>query len=926
MVFKGDEEETTIKEIQILHLEDEARDAELIQKILDSSGISCQITLVQSASEFSEALSDKEYELILADYNLPSYDGLSALHFSRENYPDIPFIFVSGMMGEDAAIAGLTQGAIDYVLKNNLKRLATAVQRALKEADNQRKRKQAEDALRKRNMLLERIFSATEFMLAYLDADFNFIRVNRAYAEISEGRSPEFFEGKNHFGLYPDPENETIFRQVVDTGEPYVAYAKPFEYANHPERGTSYWNWGLQPVKDESGGVKGLVLSLIDVTKREQAYITLRQREEQLRLQGAALEAAANGFMITDRDGKIIWANPAFTRLSGYSMEEVIGQMPSLLKSGEQTSGAYKNLWDTIISGEIWHGELVNRHKDGHLYTEETTIAPLRSADGEISHFIAVKQDITARKQNEHEREVIIAVSAALRQATTRTEIINMILDQVLDLFDADGTVLVLPDAQDEGFIIEMGRGSVGEKMIGVKIPLGKGVSNWVVANKKPYLNNHIDQDSLFYLPELLGDSRCLVSVPLITHEQAIGVMGIIRKVDFVEQDLRLLTAIADIAASAIHRITLYEQTEQQLKRLIALHQIDLAITTNTDLNITLDVILKSVKEELGVDAASILLLDPVTQILSYAAGIGFRTDNIERSRVKIGRRSCAARAAREERTSSVLNLGQEREKLDHRFAFLSGEDFMSHYATPLMVKGKVKGVLEIFHRGAIKPEYSWLDYLETLATQSAIAIENASLFENLQRSNRELVLAYDATIEGWSRALDLRDRETEGHSQRVAEIALALADKMGMSAEEKLDLRRGALLHDIGKMGVPDDILLKSGSLTDADWEIMRQHPVFAYQMLSPIAYLKRALDIPYCHHEKWDGSGYPRGLKGEEIPLAARIFAVIDVFDGLTSDRPYRMAYSEEDAYCYIEEQAGKYFDPQVVKIFLEGKKSNS
>jgi HD-GYP domain-containing protein (c-di-GMP phosphodiesterase class II) len=238
------------------------------------------------------------------------------------------------------------------------------------------------------------------------------------------------------------------------------------------------------------------------------------------------------------------------------------------------------------------------------------------------------------------------------------------------------------------------------------------------------------------------------------------------------------------------------------------------------------------------------------------------------------------------------------------------------------MFKGQVKGVLELFHREQLEPEQEWMNYFETLATQAAIAIESASLFENLQRSNTELMLAYDATIEGWSRALDLRDRETEGHTQRVTEMVLELAEKMDMRDTEKLDLRRGALLHDIGKMGVPDSILFKSGPLSESEWEVMQQHPFYAYRMLSPITYLKRALEIPYCHHEKWNGSGYPRGLKGEEIPLSARMFAIVDVFDALTSVRPYRAAWTPEAVYRYIQEESGKHFDPRVVKIFLENK----
>jgi putative nucleotidyltransferase with HDIG domain len=179
---------------------------------------------------------------------------------------------------------------------------------------------------------------------------------------------------------------------------------------------------------------------------------------------------------------------------------------------------------------------------------------------------------------------------------------------------------------------------------------------------------------------------------------------------------------------------------------------------------------------------------------------------------------------------------------------------------------------------------------------------------------------AYDTTIEGWSRVLDLRDKETEGHSRRVTELTLGLARAMGMSEDELVHVRRGALLHDIGKMGVPDAILLKPGPLDDEEWAIMCRHPVYAYQMLLPIAYLQEALDIPYCHHEKWDGSGYPRGLMGEQIPLAARIFAVVDVWDAMRSDRPYRTGWSAAETREHIRALAGTHFDPEVVRIFLE------
>jgi PAS domain S-box-containing protein/putative nucleotidyltransferase with HDIG domain len=207
-----------------------------------------------------------------------------------------------------------------------------------------------------------------------------------------------------------------------------------------------------------------------------------------------------------------------------------------------------------------------------------------------------------------------------------------------------------------------------------------------------------------------------------------------------------------------------------------------------------------------------------------------------------------------------------------------------------------------------------------SIGDQAAIAIDNSRLFNDLERSNVELSHAYDATIAGWSAALDLRDKETEGHTLRVTEMSHQLAKRMGFSEQELVQVRRGALLHDIGKMGVPDRILHKPGPLTDEEWVIMRMHPSHAFQMLKPITYLRLALDIPYCHHEKWDGTGYPARLKGGQIPLAARIFAIIDVYDALTSDRPYRKSWSHEITMKHIRELSGSHFDPQVVDAFWQ------
>lgn len=358
------------------------------------------------------------------------------------------------------------------------------------------------------------------------------------------------------------------------------------------------------------------------------------------------------------------------------------------------------------------------------------------------------------------------------------------------------------------------------------------------------------------------------------------------------------------------------DQAQLHLDRLTALRDIDMAITGSRDLRLTLKIILEQVTKQLTVDAALVLLLDYHSLVMGYASGIGFQTSALQHTRLRIGE-GHAGRAALEHRIIKS-NLPDEAGFLE-RSPLLGKEGFKTYYAVPLIAKGHVKGVLEIFHRTAMTVEQEWLDFLEALATQAAIAIDNASLFSDLERSNIDLTLAYDTTLEGWSRALDMRDSKTEGHSQRVTELTIRLAKVLGVPDSEIPHIRRGALLHDIGKMGIPDAILLKPDCLTDKESEIMRKHPVYAHELLMRISFLRLAIYIPYNHHEKWDGTGYPQGLEGEAIPLAARIFAVVDVWDALSSERPYRPAWTKEKVMDYIREQAGTHFDPQVVEAFL-------
>jgi GAF domain-containing protein len=407
-----------------------------------------------------------------------------------------------------------------------------------------------------------------------------------------------------------------------------------------------------------------------------------------------------------------------------------------------------------------------------------------------------------------------------------------------------------------------------------------------------------------------------IMYVPVLAKGEILGIIRIqgLNPYSFSQADAEMLTLVGNNGAIAIENARLFKETENRLRRLAALRAMDMTINSSFDLRVTLNVLLDQVATQLEADAASVLLFNPYSQSLDYSAGRGFYNLDITRTRLRLGE-ELAGKTALERRLVS----NYENPEFSAPGSRFRGENFISYFGAPLVTKGSLKGVLEVFYRRRFAPDLEWVDYLETLAGDIAIAIDNTALFTELQRSNNELTVAYDSTLEGWSRLLELRKLEPEGHTQRVVELTVNLGEALGLTQVELTHLHRGALLHDIGKIGLPESILLKDGPLTTKEWDLMHQHPFFAYDMLSPIAYLRPALEIPYCHHEKWDGAGYPRGLKENQIPLSARIFAVIDVWDAMRSERPYRQSYTDLEVLDYIRAQSGKHFDPQVVQAFL-------
>jgi PAS domain S-box-containing protein/putative nucleotidyltransferase with HDIG domain len=496
------------------------------------------------------------------------------------------------------------------------------------------------------------------------------------------------------------------------------------------------------------GDIQAIISMATDISERKQAEERIVQSEKKFRELFQVNKDGIAIFQVNPHGppGTFVELNDAAPKMLGYTREEMLKLTPMMLEQFT-TQDQLRARTSEFDSQGVVNFETKLLHKDGHpIYTEFT--AQLIQYEDQPA-IMNIVRDVSDRKQHENELQAIVTLSAALRIAETRAEMLPVIVEQLSSLLRCDAISAEMIDPLTLETVVDAAYGP-WSALIGYRQPAESGLNAIVSRTQEPYHNNRMAEDARIGIPAyLLEGINAGAGVPLIAQEQLIGFLWIGRKNEITGSEVRLLAAIADMAANAIYRATLHEQSQK--------------------------------------DAA-------------------------------------------------------------------------------------------------------------------------------------DLVRAYDTTLEGWAHALELRDQETEGHTRRVMQMTVDLAHKMGVDERELENVRRGALLHDIGKMGIPDSVLLKPGTLNDREWEVMRRHPEYAHQFLETIEYLRPVLDIPYCHHEKWDGTGYPRGLKGEMIPFVARIFAIVDVWDALRSDRPYRKAWASEKARAHIVEQSGTHFDPQVVQAFLE------
>ena len=714
----------------------------------------------------------------------------------------------------------------------------------------------------------------------------------------------------------PVPEIDLPYYQIINNGLPLYNRILQLETGPHDTR------WVLvngAPLLDGEGEVESVILTLEDITSNKKSEITLGKSEKRYR---QLLETVQDGIWILDETLHTTYANQSMADMLGYSIEEMPGK--SILDfMSESQSASFKKDVPRLRQSKAIEMDCEFTHNKGKLVVTSIHTAPFTDERNRWKGVMAIVTDITSRRLKERELEAITRMANALRDADTRSEVARIMLDTMSGLFKGQGAALAIKDLSKKSFSFEFATGT-WDKWQGDSHPSLNEVSKKVFETGRHYLSLDASEDPNLAFPDFLSTTHTVLCLPLITHEKTIGVVWLGKDAPSSQkniapsgEEVRLLTAAADIAASAFQRATLLQKTELSLNRLSAQRDINLTISTSLDMKTVLEKLLKLVTDKLEVSAADVLLYDPETSSLKFAAGKDIQPSPAFGSGISIAKDY----AGKSIIANQIVSVTREQDLLEgfNRSWKASLKDFHHYEAIPLISQGHPKGVLELFYRTPPSADAEWTDFLSSIASQLAITLDNLELFEKLRISNLELTTAYDATIEGWSKAMELRDQETEGHAKRVVDITLSLARAVGIPEEEMDHIRRGALLHDIGKMAIPDSILFKQGPLTAEETQIMKQHPTFARQLLSPITYLHPGLDIPYCHHEQWDGSGYPQGLKGKEIPLYARIFTVVDVWDALRSDRPYRKSWGEEKVKVHIQRAAGHSFDPEIVDAFI-------
>jgi len=783
--------------------------------------------------------------------------------------------------------------------------------------------------------LLEEVFEAAPDQFILLEpvqdannriVDYRVITANKAACDflgVPEGS----LRGKRLRIALPDfePSFLTLIEKALQTGQPQrlVSYTQTFGsrwldvVASAPRRGF-------------------VVVYFRDITQQVDRENQLRDHTKWLEHLFNTTPTILHVLRLDEDTGEFVprWISRNIELLTGYTVEEALDPAwwPKVLHPEDRDAVLAKSR-EVLARGELWLTYRVRSRWGRDIWIEDYShVTEVR--DERPVEILVSWTDITRRIVQEEQ------VRDSLRALTNLREI-SLNLSGLMDLpeiaevaaracVDKTGALIAwIGKKERDGTIRPLGywpaTGSFvcNERFRWDSSPLSVGITGRCVRTGHEQVVHDAETDPTAqpWLETLRkAGVRGGCAIPLRHEGEVIGNLTVYAAEPgfFTGWRIELLRDIATITAGKCASAILRETANKRLAIINTLRRIDLQIVEEPTIEKTFSLIATEPRSLLGVDASSLVILSD-DGTLKWIAGSGFSCE-AQQSPQLIAPDEILREVTETGKRVVVPDLRAVTRSRCARKDLVTREGFVWYCAEPIIAGDTLIGILDLFMRRNFEPDNEWFTLLETFTSQFALGWELALSFRALEDSLKETGRAYEAAMVGLVRALELRDNETAGHTLRVAEITLRLAREAGVPEKDLPHIERGALLHDIGKVGVPDAILHKAGPLTEEEWAIMRQHPVFALQILEPIEFLRPAIDIPYCHHERWDGSGYPRGLKGEEIPFAARLFAVVDVWDALTNDRPYRPAWSPQEASAYLCEQRGKQFDGAVVDLFFK------
>ncbi|MFT3896081.1 MAG: PAS domain S-box protein [Anaerolineales bacterium] len=746
-------------------------------------------------------------------------------------------------------------------------------------------RKRAEEAIRTLSYAVEQ--SNTSIVITDITGRIEY--VNPYFTELT-GYTPEEVIGKNPRMLQSGFTQKEVYDRLWKTLKDGREWQG--EFCNRKKSGELYWeSASISPIVDStSGNMMHFVAVKTDITDRKRAEIALQKSEKKHRL----LFESANDSIFIMKGDRFIDCNSKTLEMFRCRREDILGKSPvnfspDIQPDGIASSEKAVEKIQAVQEGNPQFFEWKHCRPDNTFFDAEVSLSQLELEDG--IYIQAIVRDITLRKQAEE----------ALRKSEERFS----------KAFRASPIIITISQISTAK-LLEVN--DTFEKISGYSRAEAIGKSTFDLGIWK----SGVDRDRILSSILNTGEIRNLEIQFRIKDGSVLTCLFSADKIELGGEQC-ILATIEDISER--------KKAEARILRLnrlyVTISEINQTIVHAHDKDDLFREICRVATDHGQFRMAWIGLFNEtgkeVKPVVFAGEELGYLSDiTISYDQGTTGSGPTGV-AVREGHCVISQDIATDPRMVPWREEALS-RGYRSSAAVPIREHGQIIGALTVY-----APEPNGFDseneeLLEQIGLDVSFALDSIEAENKRNRAEQNLADAYDTTLEGWAKALELRDKETEGHSRRVTETTLTVARAMGFSEAELVHIRRGSILHDIGKMGIPDDILRKNGPLTEEDKNVVVKHPITAYELLKPIAYLKPALDIPYCHHEKWDGSGYPRALKGEQIPLAARIFAVVDVWDALSSDRPYRSAWSREKVADYLRNESGKHFDPRVVDVFLK------